>query len=312
MNRRRARRLVLAVLATVAVALTAVAAAPVFSGEQADGGPLGVEPSPTTDQTGRDLDVPTDAILLAVLLVALVGFLLQFLREPRETARGVLKFAVAGGVAVGVMAFIARHVSLEPPGANESSGAAAGNASLGTPTPGGFGEGPGGPSPLPVEHLVVIVLAGATFGVVTLLVWRSGIAQSALGLEDAGDESDIDVEEFRQVAGDAADRVEAATTARATDDAIYRAWGEMVALLDGPGPQSETPRRFEAAAVDAGMDPDDVTTLTRAFEAVRYGDATLSEARREQVIAAFRRLEAAHGDSGSRSDADQSSDGGAE
>ena len=138
----------------------------------------------------------------------------------------------------------------------------------------------------------------------TLLAWRSNGVRSALGLaaDAVVDEGDGDLDAVGRVAGDAVDRIEDAPTATAADNAIYRAWREMVALLDAPDPQSGTPRQFATAAVDAGMDSDDVAVLTRAFEEVRYGGAELSDERRERAVAALGRIEAEHGDRGSRGD----------
>ncbi|MFD1597698.1 DUF4129 domain-containing protein [Halobellus rarus] len=75
---------------------------------------------------------------------------------------------------------------------------------------------------------------------------------------------------------------------------MYRAWVEMTAHLDLDRPQSSTPGEFAAAAVDAGMDPDDVDELTRLFEAVRYGDERVTDARADRAVAALRRIESAY------------------
>lgn len=96
-------------------------------------------------------------------------------------------------------------------------------------------------------------------------------------------------------AGRAADRLLADTDAAITNE-VYRAWQEMTHPLDIDNPAASTPREFAAAAVDAGLDPADVETLTDLFERVRYGDEPLSDTDREEVVAVLRRIEAAYAD----------------
>lgn len=301
MDRNRARNVSLAVLAAVAVALTAAAAAPMFATDQGSEN----RPQPPASDTsvpnsgGSDIEMPTQMVVLVVIAVGLLGLLVQFARDPWETFKGILKLAAYAAVFVAIMAIIAENVTLSPFSPNESAGVSAGNLS-GTPTEAGdgFGEGGNDPLVLPIEHSALIAFVAAVVGVVTLYAWRSDTVRSVLALRDDAedDDPDVDLDEVREVAGEAADRVDAAATATVADNAIYTTWSEMVALLDVSDPQSGTPRQFARAATEAGMDPDDVTVLTRAFEDVRYGDAELSEDRREQVAAAFRRIETAHDD----------------
>lgn len=105
------------------------------------------------------------------------------------------------------------------------------------------------------------------------------------------DEPDADVRGVGAAAGDAADRIESDAD---VGNQVYRAWVEMTAYLDVDRPDSSTPGEFAAAAVDAGMDPDDVDELTRLFERVRYGDERATDARAERAVAALRRIESAY------------------
>jgi hypothetical protein len=75
------------------------------------------------------------------------------------------------------------------------------------------------------------------------------------------------------------------------DNAVYRAWREMVADLPVSNPEASTPADFADAAVEAGMDAEDVAEVTGLFEAVRYGDRPVTEARAERATDALRRLE---------------------
>jgi hypothetical protein len=305
MDRNRIRGVVLALLAVSAVALVATAATPLFE-QDAAGGESGIE-QPTPDDRAEDPDVvpaiPLDLIVLAVLGLVAIAVVAQFAADPWGTLKGALVAVTIGGAIVGLVYVVLEFFS-RPSGSPEQPGVPNGTPPEETPPNGsfGFGEGTGDPLVLPGESLVVIALVVGVLGVATLLAWRAGAIQSTLGLdggEDAGDEADLGA--LGRVAGDAADDVEAASTAAGADNAIYRAWSEMVALLDAPDPRSGTPRQFAAAAVDAGMDPEDVRVLTRTFEEVRYGDAALSEERRERATEAFRRIEAAHGDQGTDS-----------
>ena len=313
MDRKRARGVALAVLATAAVALTAVAAGPLFSQQQGAENPGGTQtPGPEQTPTSGGIELPIEAIVAAIVVVGAVGFLVQFARDPRETFKASAKLVVYGVVLVGVLTYLYRTVDIDYFSAEGERGVPGANMSFtptSTPTPtgGGFGEGSSDPLVFPVENLLVVAVVGAAVGLVAVLAWRSGTVQSVLGLgdeaADSGPESD-GLDEVAQVAGDAADRVESAPTPSAADDAVYGAWRDMVALLGVDDPQASTPRQFERLAVEAGMDDEDVATLTHAFEEVRYDDATLSADRRDRVTDAFRRIQAAHGtdaESGSES-----------
>ncbi|MFB6296489.1 MAG: DUF4129 domain-containing protein [Halobacteriales archaeon] len=300
MDRHRTRRVVLALLAVAAVALVATAAAPLF--EQEAGGDVSRIEQPSGDDRPEGADVipeiPLDLIMLAVLVFVAIAVAAQFVADPWGALKGTLvAVTIAGGI-IG-FAYVVLEFFEPSPGEPEQPAAPNGTPPREVAPNGSFGSGGGTGNPLvlPGESLVVIALVVGTLGAVTVLAWRAGTIQSALGLDvDGGDAEEADLGALGQVAGDAAADVEAASTAAAADNAIYRAWSEMVALLDAPDPQSGTPRQFASAAIDAGMDPEDVSVLTRTFEEVRYGDAALSDERRERAAEALRRIEATHGD----------------
>lgn len=79
-------------------------------------------------------------------------------------------------------------------------------------------------------------------------------------------------------------------SAEAPDDEVHRAWLSMVRRLDLSQPESRTPVECARAAVEAGMDPEAVETLTRVFEEVRYGDRPVTEERRERAREGLRQL----------------------
>lgn len=90
-----------------------------------------------------------------------------------------------------------------------------------------------------------------------------------------------------RVAGRAADRIGEASFS----NAIYEAWHGMTTELDVTDPKTTTTGEFANAAVDAGMDPEDVETLTALFEEVRYGDADVTPQRERRAERTLRRIE---------------------
>lgn len=74
------------------------------------------------------------------------------------------------------------------------------------------------------------------------------------------------------------------------DNEVHGAWLTMVSRLDIDQPRTKTASECARAAVDAGMDPDAVGTLTRLFEEVRYGGAPVTESRRTQAKSGLKRL----------------------
>lgn len=91
-----------------------------------------------------------------------------------------------------------------------------------------------------------------------------------------------------RAAGRAADRIEASEE---FDNEVYRAWAEMATSLEVEHPDSSTPSEFATAAVDAGMDREDVEGLTRLFEDVRYGGRSPTPEREHAAVETLRRIE---------------------
>jgi hypothetical protein len=93
------------------------------------------------------------------------------------------------------------------------------------------------------------------------------------------------------------------------ENEVYRAWAEMTRLLDVDRPDSSTPREFADAAVDAGAQPEDISILTDAFVAVRYGALAVTPERRQSVAAALQRVRGSLRDHGEDSDTTDPSSG---
>ena len=74
------------------------------------------------------------------------------------------------------------------------------------------------------------------------------------------------------------------------DEAVARAWIDLVERADVADPVARTPAEVHRTAVEAGLDPDAVATLTEAFRAARYGEEPTAESRRTAVRRARRAL----------------------
>jgi len=71
---------------------------------------------------------------------------------------------------------------------------------------------------------------------------------------------------------------------------VYRAWAELVSMLDVERPHARTATECANAAVDAGLDPEAVATLTDVFEEVRYGGAPVTDERRRRASRSLERV----------------------
>lgn len=136
--------------------------------------------------------------------------------------------------------------------------------------------------------LVVLVVAA-----VILLFFATGNAGEEPEREEEmpPEPPSPDIGAVGRAAGEAADRIAGEADA---GNEVYRAWAEMTEHLAVDGPESSTPAEFAEAAIDAGMEPDDVRELTSLFEEVRYGTVEATEDREERAVAALRRIEAGY------------------
>lgn len=310
------RTLVTAALALLAVLALGVAAATLDSATTSAAGGLGAGTEPDDAGVGADSDGAVDlggdepSEAARVQLNVCVEFLTQpgiqlallagvglFLASMYRTTRswfisglfvasalfplGVLYLALIScgstptAIAIGATESVAENASLLPAGGGSAGANAAGEA-LSAPT-----------------ALVGLLLVVAILGSVLLLFVSTGDDEDEL----AGEAPDPPAPERRQAvgarAGEAADRLESDAD---LENEVYRAWREMTGALAVDNPRSTTPAEFAAAAVDAGMAREDVTTLTEAFEAVRYGDEPATAEREREAVDALRRIEEAYAD----------------
>lgn len=132
------------------------------------------------------------------------------------------------------------------------------------------------------------VLAGV-FGVVVV----GGLAVLATTAGSRPESSDpvpeeVGTADVARTVGRAADRIQTADVP--PDNAVYRAWRELTALLDVENPETTAPEDFARAAIDLGLDEDHVDELTELFRDVRYGGKS-AERREDRAVEIFRRIE---------------------
>lgn len=166
------------------------------------------------------------------------------------------------------------------------SGPVDGEFPIGT---GGSEDGDSSPS-LPSLLLVALIAVGL-IGTVGLLYALDGSQGLREQVEDTDSDDTTDRTELGRAAGRAADQLAMASS---SENAVYRAWGEMTAELPVGSPESSTPAEFATAAVEAGMSRENVDELTALFREVRYGDAEPTETRERRAIQALRRIETSH------------------
>jgi hypothetical protein len=160
---------------------------------------------------------------------------------------------------------------------------------------GGGGESGAQATPAVPDFLVPLVVAGLSVAAVAVLLWRRGRRADGDADDAESPTSTTDASEaVGEAAGRAAERIAADADA---SNAVFDAWREMTDELGGDR-RTTTPRTFAERAVTAGMDPDDVETLTRLFEDVRYGDREVTPAVEQRALETFRRIEAAYADGG--------------
>ncbi|QLH78884.1 DUF4129 domain-containing protein [Halosimplex rubrum] len=97
-------------------------------------------------------------------------------------------------------------------------------------------------------------------------------------------------------AGDDGGRTPAAWPRGDPDETVARAWVDLVERADIADPAARTPAEVSRTAVESGLDPEAVETLTEAFRASRYGGEPPAEPRRTAVRRARRALADDEGD----------------
>lgn len=224
------------------------------------------------------------AVAVAFLLLAVVVAAVLLRNGDRAIAMAV------GGVtalaALAVLAWLFAGGGSTAPGATDPV--------TGSTPAGGSGEDAGGGTATAPLVLLGTFLAGVCVvgAAVAVHRWRGDA-------EPDGESGAVDADPAAvgRAAGRAAERIRSETPT--ADNAVYRCWVEVTELADAEAPETYTPAEFAAAAVEAGMDEDDVEELRRLFEDVRYGDADPA-ARESRALSVFERIETAYAEGGDR------------
>jgi hypothetical protein len=298
-----ARTIVIALLCILAIAFAAATLNSAVSdggaGTGLGGGSGGVGSGPTdpsTPQLASDggpsvpIEFPCYPVLdtAPAILLMLAAFLLLVGVAYRK-AGGLGAFAVIGPVGIPVLLLHALLTACTAPPLR-SGGLMGGlnRSDFSLPQGGTGGLGDGARTVTSPSILMFLVLGITLVGAVVLLVRSSSGSEEETPEADALEESGEDIAAVGRAAGEAADRIESESS---VENEVYRAWREMTEYLHVPSPESSTPGEFAAAAVDAGMDPEDVSELTGLFEEVRYGGHEANDEHEKRAIAALRRIE---------------------
>lgn len=241
----------------------------------------------TDSETVPTLPDIVGRVFAAVLMLVAAFGLYAFYRE-----HGIRGFVTATVVVTGVMLLL--FLLLRGLDGRVDLGGQSGL--LGGRRPSIPGGAPAGPesSTVPVADppTTLLVLFGLVLLGAAAMVFRL-TGDDVVAFDAEEDAPEPDVAAVGRAAGRAADRIEADVD---VENAVFRAWREMTGGLDVANPDSSTPAEFAAAAVDAGMDREDVAELTGLFEAVRYGGLDADADRERRAVAALRNIERTYAD----------------
>jgi|APHM01.1.fsa_nt_gi hypothetical protein len=242
--------------------------------------------SPPQLDIGPCYQSTTDGTILALLLgtYLLVGIGLASVHN--RVLGLVVVLVLVAGTAVGI-GLLTLGCSPEQ---DNNAAATMNNTGFGQDPPdsgGGAGESS---SPAPPSLLLVALLVIGLAGTIGVL-YAVDSTDTSTDQSDADVTTDADRAAIGRAAGRAADELD---PTEATENAVYRAWDEMTAELPVDSPASSTPSEFATAAVEAGMERENVADLTALFRQVRYGDADPTPGREQRARAALRRIEASY------------------
>ena len=285
---RRALALAAVVVTVLALAAGAASVQDIEEVEETPGG--GESEDRTVDSPGEILPpfihIPGWVLLVLVALLvvtAAVGLLLM----PEERRKFFRRMAIV--VVIGMLVlFVADVVDLtfpdfEPgqPGTDNATEPV--NETGDEPSSEGGGDTTNPTTPF----VALFVLLGV--GILGMLLFF----RVSTG-EEAGEPVDADDDSARAAVGRAAGRAADRLDDDSLENAVYQAWHEMTTALEVPNPSTRTPAEFERAAIAAGLEADDVETLTDLFREVRYGEVSVTAERERRARDTLRRIEAAY------------------
>lgn len=290
MDRRTLTVLVVAALAALAIGVAAATLSSTVEPEDDEsGGGVPTEEEPPGEGSSGASGTPAFVNLLMSVMgvVATLGVVAYVILYPRKGGAAAAALLILVLVIIfvwhfgGIQPDPSEPLELPEEGQNESQ-----NASQ----DGGAGF-PVSVSPALVGAVLTVLMLGVLF-----VLRRSDDGADVDETDETETEAD-DTAALGAIAGRTADRIEDDTEPGANaENEVYRAWREMTAQFDIENEETTTPREFQARAVDAGIDPDDVRELTALFEAVRYGGEAATEDREQRALTVLRRIESKYGE----------------
>lgn len=294
-------RLVGAVVGIVAIAFAAATIDdPVEPGGDGGTGGPGEGSGTPTPEAGEGpasaVDVPPflEYVLMLALVLVAVALAWYLINHRREAVKLV---ATLLAVVVVVLALVYGLSALDLGGGGNQSPAQPPeqeNESVGDP---GSGEGDATVETSPISSVLLAIGA-------VLAVFVGALALSRRDTGPPDPEGTVDADDGEEeaaavagAAGRAAERIEAGD-GEDVDNEVYRAWRDMTRLLDVERPESSTPGEFADSAVEAGIEREDVSDLTRLFEDVRYGHRETTDVEERRAVEILRRIEAEYGADG--------------
>jgi len=240
-----------------------------------DGGPI--ESSDGGFQLTYCIDFLTTPVAITGIIAG-VFFVLYLVYRQFNLATSLFSSFVIAPLAFGMWAIMTNCVEGKEGGGQVFDGS-------GIVNPGESGSVVTAPPISPTMLAMVFVFLVAVSLVVMLTV--TGSDETYEPVEDE-EPDEPDEAAFARAAGRAADRIEQGNDP--VDNAVYRAWAEMTNLLDIPDPETSAPMDFADAAIEFGLEADDVHELAELFNEVRYGHKSAEE-REDRAIEILRRVE---------------------
>jgi len=230
-----------------------------------------------------DFQVCIEFLTQPTAVLGILGFMGVFFYGIQRRWNGATAMLVGTGVVPVVMG---SYFFLT----NCQTGTSSGGGGSGIPSP---DPGAGLSAPNVPPTVLGVALVGVLGLAAVMLYAVTGDDEEFEPLDDEEAESGPDEADFAEAAGRAADRIEEANVE--VDNAVFRAWYEMTQLLDIPDPETSSPLDFAEAAIEFGLDEDDVTELTDLFNEVRYGHMD-AESREERALEILRHIESEYDD----------------
>lgn len=224
------------------------------------------------------------AVLLGIVLLAALGTTATTMDPPPTEAHGPTGAFQGDGQSRSISLTewsISLPIDLDALSLGQRAGDGASQGTDGAST-----KQPSSQPPIVAPHLGAVLVAALLIAILGTILGVRLLRASDRQHAPSPDATEHDA--GQQAAGDTADRRQ--STASPEND-IYRAWYEMAQTTDVANPAVSTPDEFAQAAIDAGLPRNDVRTLTRLFERVRYGGSDPTPEREQAAITILRQIE---------------------